>query len=162
MRLFFCLLLLLGMESCFLFRDYKRREFSFMRTGDSMATTVAIIVPKGFKSEEKIADSLGRQGVAYHYLDGAELYIVFDPLGDNFQVFDTVGHIPQPYLQGGVFYKGIDSTKRWWREAQPPFFRIGYRNVTSESEVLFDSAVNYVKPGMPQHRRKTFLGAKKA
>jgi len=125
-----------------------------MQVGDSTPSTVAIIVPKGFKREEKITDSLGNQGVIYHYLGGAEFYVLYAPLADNYQVFDTALHIPKPFLQGGLFFKGIDSTERWWREAQPPSFRIGYRNVSSESEVLFDSAVNYLKPGVSSHRRR--------
>ncbi|HYH16934.1 MAG TPA: hypothetical protein VD794_16995 [Flavisolibacter sp.] len=125
-----------------------------MQAGDSTPSTVAIIVPKGFKREAKIADSLGNQGVVYHYLGGAEFYVLYAPLEDSSQTFDTSVHIPKPHLQGGIFYKGIDSTERWWREAQPPFFRVGYRNVDTESEVQFDSAVNYVKPGVSSHRRR--------
>jgi hypothetical protein len=154
MRFALYMLLLAWLPSCFLFKDYKRREFTYTRTGDSLSSTVAIIVPKGFKRQERIADSLGNQGMVYHYKEGAEFYILYAPLGDNYQAFDTVGHIPQPHLQGGIFYKGIDSTQRWWREAQPPFFRIGYRNVTSDSEVDFDSAVNYIKPGVSSHRKR--------
>lgn len=154
MRIVFVLIAFAILPSCFLFKDYKRREFSYTRTGDSSSSTVAIIVPKGFKRTEKIMDSLGHQGVAYHYKDGAEFYIIYDPLGDSYQVIDTLQHIPKPYLQGGVYYKGIDSTKRWWREAQPPFFRIGYMNVNDDKEVNFDSAVNYLKPEVSSHRKR--------
>lgn len=140
--------------SCFLFKDYKRQAFSYTRTGDSTSSSVAIIVPKGFKSIEKIADTLGDQGVTYHYKDGAEFYVLYAPLGNSYQAFNKAEHIPQQHIQGGLFYKGIDSTKRWWREAQPPFFRIGYRNVNNENEVLFDSAVNYLKPGVSSYRRR--------
>ena len=127
-----------------------------MRAGDSTSSTVAIIVPKGFKRQEAINDSIS-QGVIYHYLDGAEFYILYTPLDSIYQTFDTSLHIPQPHLQGGIFYKGIDSTKRWWREAQPPSFRIGYRNVSSENEVLFDSAVNYLKPSVSSYRKRNNL-----
>ncbi|ANE50966.1 hypothetical protein [Flavisolibacter tropicus] len=156
------IIILAVLPSCFLFKDYKRREFTYTRTGDSTSTTVATIVPKGYKRVKEIADSSGHQGLAYYYKDGAELYILYTPLVDNYQPIDTLRHIPKPQLQGGVFYKGIDSTRRWWREAQPPSFRFGYRNVSSEKEVFFDSAVNYIKPGMPQKRKKGLFGTKKA
>lgn len=141
------------LESCFLFRDHKRRSFSYTDASGNQ-TTVAVIVPKGFKRQEVIKDSLGQQGVAYHYLSGAQFYILYTPQGGNYQRFETTVHIPQPHLQGGIFYKGIDSTQRWWREAQPPSFRIGYRKVDNENEVRFDSAVNYLKPGVSSYRRR--------
>jgi hypothetical protein len=154
LRTAFVIISFVALPSCFLSKDYKRQEFTYIRTGDSSSSHVAVIVPKGFKHQERIADSLGHQGTAYQYKDGAEFYILYTTLGDNYQAFDTAGHIPQPHLQGGIFYKGIDSTKRWWREAQLPFFRIGYRYVNSEREVLFDSAVNYLKPGVSSHRKR--------
>jgi hypothetical protein len=153
MRVFFLVLLIVLFESCFLFRDHKRRPFSYTDASGTTAT-VATIVPKGFKRQEVIKDSLGQQGVVYHYLNGARFYVLYSPLGGNFQKFDTAIHIPKPHLQGGIFYKGIDSTERWWREAQPPFFRIGYLNVNSDNEVAFDSAVNYLKPGVSSFRRR--------
>ena len=76
------------------------------------------------------------------------------PAGGNYQLIDTTLHIPKPHLQGGIFYKGIDSMERWWREAQPPSFRIGYLNVNKENEVAFDSAVNYIKPGVPRYPKQ--------
>lgn len=147
-------IIIIMLPSCFLLRDHKRRQFSYMRAGDRTPSIVAIIVPKGFKREEKVVDSLGHQGVVYHYLGGATFYVQYAPLEEHYPTFDTSMHIPEPHLQGGIFYKGIDSTKRWWREAQPPSFRIGYRNVSTEDEVRFDSAVNYVKPGVSSHRRR--------
>ncbi len=154
MRVALLIVTIVVFESCFLFRDHKRREFSYMQAGDSTSSSIAIIVPKGFKRQEVIKDSLGQQGIAYHYLGGAQFYILYAPQGGSFQTFDTTVHIPEPHLQGGIFYKGIDSTERWWREALPPSFRIGYRNVNNENEVRFDSAVNYLKPGVSSHRRR--------
>jgi hypothetical protein len=58
-------------------------------------------------------------------------------------------------LQGGIFYKGIDSTnKLWWREAQPGLIRIGYYKVGNEEEVRFDSAVNFARPDTLEMVRK--------
>lgn len=151
-RIAFVIIALATLPSCFLFRDYKRRPFSYTDTSGN-TTTVAAIVPKGFKRQEAINDSIN-QGVVYHYLSGAEFYILYTTRDSNYYTFDTSLHIPQPHIQGGIFYKGIDSTERWWREAQPPSFRVGYRNVNSESEVLFDSAVNYLKPGVSSYRRR--------
>ena len=151
-RLAFVIIILAALPSCFLLRDHKRRPFSYVDSGGN-ETTVAAIVPKGFKRQEVIKDSLA-QGVVYHYLGGAQFYILYTTQDGNYLIFDTAFHIPQPHLQGGIFYKGIDSTRRWWREAQPPSFRIGYRNVKSDKEVLFDSAVNYLKPGVSKYRKR--------
>lgn len=140
------------LESCFLFRDYKRRPFTYTDASGN-EKTVAAIVPMGFKRQETINDSLG-QGVVYHYLDGAQFYILYTPQGGSYQTIDTTRHIPQPHIQGGIFYKGIDNTERWWREAQPPLFRIGYRNVDDDEEVLFDAAVNYLRPGVSNYRKR--------
>ena len=152
MRIAFCLLLIVILPSCFLLKDHKRRTFTYTNA-EGQSTDVAIIVPKGFKRTETIKDSLGHEGVLYHYSDDARFYVVHFPDTGNYVAIDTFVHIAKPHLQGGIFYKGIDSTKRWWREAQPPSFRIGYYNIKSENEVLFDSAVNYIQPFASEPKR---------
>jgi hypothetical protein len=152
MRIAYCLLLIVILPSCFLFKDYKRRTFTYTNA-EGQSADVPIIVPKGFKREERVKDSLGHEGVLYHYSNDARFYIVHYPDSGSYVAIDTSMHIPQLHKQGGIFYKGIDSTKRWWREAQPPSFRIGYLNINRAHEVLFDSAVNYLNPATLESKR---------
>lgn len=154
MRMAFWVLLILLLPSCFLFKDHKRRTFTYTTTGGETAK-VNIIIPKGFKREEPITDSLGRQGILYHYSGNALFYVLHFPEGGNYQPIDTAVHIPKHHLQGGIFYKGVDSTsKLWWREAQPGLLRIGYLHVGNEEEVRFDSAVNFPRPDTLEKVRK--------
>ena len=153
MRSAYCLLLIVILPSCFLMRDHKKRTFTYTAaTGQS--NKVDIIIPKGFKKEERVKDSVGNEGVFYHFSDDARFYIMHFVDTGSYVAIDTGVHIPKPHIQGGIFYKGIDSTKRWWREAQPPSFRIGYYNVNNENEALFDSAVNYIRPAVSERIRR--------
>ncbi len=52
-------------------------------------------------------------------------------------------HVAKMHPGGGFFFKGRDSTGLYWRELRQNNFRAGYRNVSSDVEEKFDSAVNY-------------------
>ena len=62
---------------------------------------------------------------------------------------DTTVHIPLASYGGGVMYKGVMPSLLYWREVQRGKYRFGYRNVSTELESRFDSAVNYTAQMRP-------------
>jgi hypothetical protein len=138
----FCLILLVFASSCALFDGFKKKEFIY--TDNNSPQKIALLVPKGFNGEKKILDSAGNQQQIFSYEDGALLYFAFN--ADTTKEYRPIleeRHIAKMHPAGGFFFKGIDSTGRYWRELRQDNFRAGYKNVSSEVEEKFDSAVNY-------------------
>jgi hypothetical protein len=138
----YCLLLLIIASSCSLFNGFKRKEFHY--TDNNTPQTIALLLPKGFKGEKKNIDSAGNQQQVFSYENGAFLYFAF--LTDTTKEYQPImeeRHVAKMHPAGGLFYKGRDSTGLYWRELRRDNFRAGYKNVSSEVEEKFDSAINY-------------------
>jgi hypothetical protein len=135
-------LALLCCASCGLFSDLRKRTFTFSQ--DAGAQRLRIVVPKKYAKQESFTDSAGNQQHLFRYGNGALLYMIrtADTL-TQFQPVDTANNIPKPYYNGGLMYKGLDSSGLFWRELRTDSFRFGYRFVPHDVEILFDSAVNY-------------------
>ena len=134
-------LLTIFCSSCFLFSDMKKANFSFSENGTKHS--VNVVVPKKYSKTETRIDSAGNQVHYFLYPDGAELYFAF--LRDTATELQTINYtenIPKQLYQT-VFYKGVDSTNRYWRETRFDNYKAGYRNVNEDDDGTFDSAVNY-------------------
>ncbi len=129
-------------SSCALFDGFRKREFQY--TDNNSPQKIALLIPKGFKEGEKKIDSAGNQQQVFRYEDGAFLYFAF--IADTTKEYQPImqeRHVAKMHPAGGLFYKGRDSTSLYWRELQQGNFRAGYKNVSSEVEEKFDSAINY-------------------
>lgn len=138
---FFLLAVLFGISSCALFNDFKKREFEY---GPEARSKFEIIIPKGWSKKDIGLDSAGYKEQFYTYTNGSMLYFV--RAADTtkiYQQFDTSRHIPLIHPKGGLIYKGIDPNGLYWREIKINEFRFGYKGVPTETEVRFDSALNY-------------------
>jgi hypothetical protein len=127
--------------SCFLFKDYKKKEFIYFRNGQTAA--LPIIVPKGYLKQET-ADTAGVTLHTFYYTGGAILYAAY--LTDTtaeLQPINRVDHQPQIHRLGGIVYKGQDEADLYYREIRQGSFRFGYRFVPEFLELQFDSATNY-------------------
>ena len=145
MRNVFYLLFLIGLSSCFLFKDYKRKNFAYTQAGQSQ--TVSLLVPKGF-TKETVSDTAGIQLHTFQYPSGALLYAAY--LTDTtfeLQTFDKQIHQPLPFWSGGQVYKGQNNKEEFYREIRQGRLRFGYWGVGLDSETLFDSATNYAAVG---------------
>lgn len=141
MKIAFVFFLSLCFASCFLFKDYKKKEFSFIQNGQTR--TLSLLVPKGYVKEEA-RDTAGILLYSFRYPGGALLYAAY--LSDTtyeLQAFDRSVHQPKPIGLNGLAYKGQDSTENFYREIREGNFRFGYRSVSRADEVHFDSATNY-------------------
>ena len=141
MKIAFVFFLCLCLISCFLFKEYKKKEFSFVR-GDR-TRTLALLVPKGYVKEEA-RDTAGIMLYSFRYPGGALLYAAY--LSDTtyeLQAFNKSIHQPKPFGINGFSYKGQDSTESFYREIRQGNFRFGYSGVSLANEVSFDSATNY-------------------
>lgn len=137
--LFFVLALLAS--GCFLFRDYKRREFSYTQNGQ--AQRLPLIAPKGFTKEE-VTDTAGIRLHSFRYPGGAVLYAAY--LADTsyeLQPFPKDLHQPLALRTGGRVYKGQNEQELFYREIRQGNFRFGYYGVPAANETYFDSATNY-------------------
>ena len=142
MRIVSYFFILIWCSSCFLFPKFRKDTFEYNAAGQAAA--MALVIPKGFKSEETVTDSFGAQIKSYTYSDGTVLY--FAQMKDTvsmIRMIDTAQHIPEMHTLGGVMYKGVDKNYTFWREVRRGYFRAGYRNVSVTVEQQFDSAVNY-------------------
>ena len=77
------------------------------------------------------------------YPGGAELY--FALLKDTTTQLQTINYdenIPKE-LYHTIYFKGRDSSNLYWRETKFANYKAGYRNVESDEEGTFDSAINY-------------------
>lgn len=128
------------LASCSLYASLRKKEFTF-NEGQSLR----IKVPKRYAAMKRFTDSAGYPHQEYQYSNGALFYLIYttDTLR-LFQPIDTANNIARAFAPGGVMYKGLDSSGRFWRELRTDSFRAGYRFVPSGTpEMLFDSAVNY-------------------
>lgn len=141
--LYILLFLSMVVCSCVLFPQYRHSNFQYRQDGTNHVIT--LVVPKGYLSVETKNDSLGNQVELFHYPGGATLYA--SHLSDTtilIQAIDKSINIPKVLPNGGLIYKGMDSTKLFWREIRRKNFRFGYRSVNSLQEPLFDSATNFM------------------
>jgi hypothetical protein len=124
-------------QSCFLFSDFKKTKIALP------GRTVKIVVPKKFNKSQIHTDSLGNMVLYYYYSDGSVLY--FASLNDTSVELQTINYtdnIPKE-LYNTLFYKGLDSSKYFWRESRFGKYRAGYKNIDAEDEGNFDSSINY-------------------
>jgi hypothetical protein len=125
--------------SCSFSKQFRTQEFG--AAGDNK---FQVLVPKGWSRTAALPDSSGRTNQFYYYPDGAYLYISNSGRAINpNEIIDTARHIALPHANGGLVYKGVMPGLLYWREIQKDNFRFGYRNVQTESESRFDSALNY-------------------
>ncbi len=137
-----CLLLVIIISSCALFNGFKRREFQY--TAGNSPQPFSLLIPKGFKSEKKNVDSAGNMQQFFSYENGATLY--FALLADTTKEYQPVvqeNHMAKMHPAGGYYYKGRNSSGLYWKELRQNNFRAGYKNVPSDFEEKFDSAINY-------------------
>lgn len=143
MKIYLTLLILCTtLNSCFLFSKYKRSSFTYNENGSTYS--VPVIIPKGYSKERTEVDSSGNTILTYSY--GPELFYMANMADTSTYVFpiDELINIPRLYEPtGALVYKGMDSTHLYWREVRQNKLRTGYRNVSPEKEVRFDSATNY-------------------
>jgi hypothetical protein len=143
MKIYLALLILCtALNSCFLFSKYKRSTFTYNENGSTYS--VPVIIPKGFSKERTEVDSSGNTILTYSY--GPELFYMANMADTSTYVFpiDELINIPRLYEPTrALVYKGMDSTHLYWREVRQNKLRTGYRNVSAEKEVKFDSATNY-------------------
>jgi len=140
-KIYLPILLMVILNSCFLFKDYKKKEFVYISNGQNLSQP--IIVPKGYTKEE-VTDTAGIHLTTFHYPDGAYLYAAY--LKDTtyeLQQFNRMNHQPLYHRLGGMVYKGQDANELFYREIRQGNLRFGYRNVSLYSEALFDSATNF-------------------
>ena len=137
------LLLLFSATSCGLFSPYKNRQFTY--TDESGATkTLRLKVPRGFKVKTENVDSAGNKEQVYRYVNGAVYYAAYSTdTTRTYQPIDETINQPLPHRLGGWIYKGQDSSHLFWREIRMQPLTFGYRHVSRENEIKFDSALNY-------------------
>ena len=141
MRILCFFIVTIGLNACFLFKDYKRKDFAYTQNGE--AKSMSFLVPKGYVKEEA-KDTAGIFLHSFLYPGGTTLYAAY--LTDTtyeLQSFNKSVHQPLMLPQGGLVYKGQDSMDLFYREIRQGHLRFGYRNVPSANEVFFDSATNY-------------------
>lgn len=141
MRNLCCLILVVSLSSCFLFKDYRKKEFSYTNNGRTQS--LPILVPKGFVKEE-MSDTAGIKLYTYQYPGGAVLYAAH--LTDTtyeLQAFNKDVHRPLSLAQGGRVYKGQTANGLFYREIRQGTWRFGYKDVPRVNESYFDSATNY-------------------
>jgi hypothetical protein len=135
------LLLMVIFNSCFLFSDFKRSHFSFLKEGKE--TPVEVVVPKKYNKSETQTDSAGNQIHYYYYSGGTVLYFAFlKDTNTQLQPIDYEMNIPKPLYQT-VYMKGLDSSNHYWRETKFDQYKAGYQHVDEDDDGVFDSSINY-------------------
>lgn len=142
MKVVLCILLL-GLSSCFLIKDFKKDTFVY-----NSNEQLPLLIPKGYTKENIQVDSVGNRIQFFNYGNGTAFYVAQLTDSATVQYIDSSLNIPQMYPQKVWLYKGIDSSGLYWRESQYKNFRFGYKKVPSGLEVMFDSAVNYASFGI--------------
>ena len=138
---FLIFILVLLLQSCFLFRPFKKASVTFNENGSEKKYT--LVVPKGFRDSEKRVDTSGNQEWYFHYGDGTTLYFVkAADTSISYQPIRYEFNIPKP-LNHTMFFKGIDSAGRYWRESRFGNYKSGYWSAESGEDWKYDSAVNY-------------------
>lgn len=136
------ILILIGAVSCSPFSRLKKREFVYATPGES--ESVNIMVPSRFTKRVKQTDTTGNAEEVYHYSNGSFLYFVrVLDTSKKYQQMDSSLHIPRIHPNGGLIYKGMEKNGKYWREIRTSRYRFGYRHVPAETEILFDSSLNY-------------------
>ncbi|NTS42705.1 hypothetical protein HRG84_17530 [Flavisolibacter sp. BT320] len=148
MRSFIAVFMLLAvLSSCFLFKEYKRSEFTYSRNGTT--TSLPLVVPRGFVKTEEV-DTAGVLLKTFYYENGAVLYAAYvNDTATSLQPIDARLHEPQYHRLGGLVYKGQDANELFYREIRQGNLRFGYRLVPSAWELLFDSATNHASLQRP-------------
>ncbi|MEJ7913583.1 MAG: hypothetical protein WKF70_10540 [Chitinophagaceae bacterium] len=137
LRIILCSLALVGF-SCSFFKEFKKEQFS-----PAEGISFQILVPKGWNRVQTTPGAAGQTTRSYHYANGAHFYIArTDSAVNQNEWIDTAQHIPLPFENGRV-YKGVMPGLLYWRQIQLEDYRFGYRNVPSEVEARFDSALNF-------------------
>jgi hypothetical protein len=140
MKLIAFLLLMLVCNSCFLLSDFKKTRFSFSHNDKG---SVKLPVPKKFSKSELKTDSSGNQVQYYFYSDGPVLYFAF--LKDTSTQLQPINYdlnVPREVYQT-IYFKGLDSSYRYWRETRFGNYKAGYKNVIEGDDGKFDSSINY-------------------
>ena len=128
-------------NSCFLFKDYRKKEFAYNVNGQN--TVMPIIVPKGYSKADR-KDTAGISLYTFYYPGGSFFYAAH--LVDTtyeLQSINKVIHQPLIHRLGGQVYKGQDKNELFYREIRQGNMRFGYRYVPLYLEHLFDSATNF-------------------
>ena len=138
------LALLLFATSCSLLSGFNKRKFHY-EASNQQSQTLTLLIPRGYVQEKIAIDSAGNKEQVYHYSNGTILYFVqtIDTL-KPYQPIIEENSIPLPHPHGGWIYKGIDSNNLYWREIRQGYFRFGYRFVPTNSEIKFDSVLNFI------------------
>ncbi|HWI90900.1 MAG TPA: hypothetical protein VNT20_06460 [Flavisolibacter sp.] len=134
-------------NSCFLFSDLRKTRLSFSENG--YAQSVLAVIPKKFERAEMEIDSVGNQVHYYFYRGGEVLYFaLLKDTSTQLQPINYELNIPKQVYKA-VYFKGIDSSNRYWRETRFQNYRAGYKNVKEDNEGAFDSSLNYFSLHMP-------------
>ncbi len=134
----YLLTLLLPLASCSM-HYYKKSEFT-SKSGSS----IQILVPKKWSKLITTPDGAGGMEKVYFYPNGATFYVSnsLKPINPA-EIIDSVQHIPLEHPSGARMFKGVMPGLLYWREVQKEAYRFGYKNVPTELEHRFDSAVNF-------------------
>ncbi|HVG16033.1 MAG TPA: hypothetical protein VM935_13780 [Chitinophagaceae bacterium] len=146
------LIILLLLSSCSPFRSMRVKTFPYTTGGKT--NILPLLVPNKFSKAENVRDSSGNEAMVYTYPDGAFLYFANGDTLKEYQPINEAMNVRLPHPAGGWMYKGMDSSKRlFWREVKQGNLRFGYRNVTPDLEIKFDSSLNYAS--YPKLRRRS-------
>ena len=131
----------ISLQSCFLFGKFRKQQLSF--SDQDAPASYQVLLPKGFTSAHKRIDTTGNEEVYYHYADGSQLYFV--RVKDSSVAYQPINYalnLPRS-LYHSIYFKGIDSLGRYWRETRFLNYKLGYRSVEPGEDWKFDSALNY-------------------
>lgn len=139
------ILVLVLLSSCSLFTEFRKHSFD-----PKDGAPFQLQVPKKWSRSTLTPDSGGGSVRTFYYADGSAFYITDTgkPFSTSEQI-DTANHIALSSFGGGVMYKGVMPGLLYWREIQRGAYRFGYRNVVTEYENRFDSALNYAAQMRP-------------
>ena len=143
------LLVIISFSSCFLFRDYRKRDFVYEENGQ--IRVISLEVPRGYVREER-KDTAGIRLQTYYYQGGAILYAAF--LRDTafeLQHYNKAIHQPEEHRLGGWVFKGQEEDLRFYREIRQGNLRFGYRYVPALFEIQCDLATNQASLQRPMH-----------
>ena len=134
-------MIVFALQSCSIFGKYRRSDFTYTANGE--ANTVKLVVPKGYSRTEVKKDAAGNEVKYYYYSGGTQLY--FAHLADTSFELQPIQYdlnIPRE-LYNTIYFKGIDSNGRYWRETRFDQFKSGYYLVKRGRDGRFDSSMNY-------------------
>ena len=141
LKALFLFLTVIILSSCFLFKDYKKKEFAYNVNGQN--AVLPLIVPKGYSKAER-RDTAGISLYVFTYPGGSYFYAAhLQDTTYELQSINKKNHQPLVHRLGGQVYKGQDQNDLFYREIRQGAFRFGYRFVDPYSELQFDSATNF-------------------